>query len=180
MSAAPIPHLGSFLASPSSDFAPNPGLSPSLQSRRRASPPAAAPARRATSSPPLPIHAVAGEARLHPLCAVLAPPASFWPRLAAPARAAAAVAARVRAHAAPRRVVAAPTRGSRRVPCLDPAGGPLARGSRLSVSGPAQPGVPSDLARIFLGLVEQQACKIRINSCIAPKIMKLVLLDFSS
>ena len=49
---------------------------------------------------------------------------------------------RRRAHA-----VAAPTRGSRRVPCLDPAGVSLAHGPRLSASGLALRGGSSNFAR---------------------------------
>ena len=42
------------------------------------------------------------------------------------------------------------------------------------------PGVPSVFARVSLGFIYLQSCKIHRNSCIALKIMKLVLLDSPS
>ena len=84
VSAASIPRMGSFLASSSSDFAPNPAPSPSLQGRRRAGPPAAAPAHRAAPPPPFPADQPAGEARRHLRIPVRASPAPLPLRLAAP------------------------------------------------------------------------------------------------
>ena len=102
VSRSSIPRGESFSSPSSSEFGPHPALSPFLQGRRRAPRSAAAPARRAARPPPFPAVKPTGEPRRHLRIAVRTSPALLQPRLAAPARAATAVAARVRAHAAPR------------------------------------------------------------------------------
>ena len=121
VSAAPILRLGSFLASPSSDFGPHPALSPFLQGRRRAPLPAAASARRA--APPLPLLArsAAGEPRHHLCFAVRTFPGPLWPCFAVPPRAAAAVAARALARRAARVPWPRSRAGQGCWPCLVPA-----------------------------------------------------------
>ena len=63
---------------------------------------------------------------------------------------------------------------------LTRAGGPLANGPTCQHLRVWDPGAPSDLARVFLGFIFLQSCKIHRNSCIAPKIVKIILLDSSS
>ena len=84
VNAASILRVGSFLASSSFDFAPNPAPSASLQGRRCSPPPAAAPARRTAPSQPLLACATAGEARRLLLIPVRAAPGPLRPRSAAP------------------------------------------------------------------------------------------------
>ena len=108
-----IPHVGTSLSLSSSDSDAYPALGLAVQGRRRSPPSAAAHRRGAAASPPLLACITAGEARRLLLFPVRTSPGLLRPCLAAPARAAAAVAARVRAHVAPRRVVAAPLGGSR-------------------------------------------------------------------
>ena len=114
VSAASILHVGSFLASSSFDFAPNPAPSPSPQSRRRAPPSAAARRRCAAASPPLLSCITAGEAHRHHLHPVRASPGRSGPASAVPPCAAPpppsprVPCARVTRHARRSRVHAAP------------------------------------------------------------------------
>ena len=129
VSRSSIPCGEIFSSLSSFDFGPHPALFPPLQGRRRAGPPAAAPAHRAAPSPPFPTDQPTGEARRHLLHPVRTSPSPLSPRLVAPPRAAAARRRRARACApAPRdarrrgrahRALAAPRRGSRPLVGLD-------------------------------------------------------------
>ena len=77
----------------------------------------------------------------------------------------------------PRRALAAPRRGSRPLVGLD--SGRWAAGQRAPPVSACGCGIRVYLAilvRISLGFIYQQTCKMCRNSCIAPKIMKLILL----
>ena len=162
VSLSPIPCTGSSLSPSSSDSGVHPALSPPLQGSRRAGPPAAAPARRATRPPQFLAVQPAVEARRHLRIAVRTSPSPLRPRLVAPHRAAAH--ARARAHRATRATPwPRPRRGQGR-PRLDPAwwaAGPWALpisrwASRLGVH-------LAIFVRVSLGLFEQQSCKIHRN-----------------
>ena len=141
----------------------------------------AASARRAAPPPPLLARSAAGEPRRHLCFAVRTFPGPLWRCFAVPPRAAAAVAARARARRAARVPWPRSRVGQGRWPCLDPAwwaAGPWAPpvgvwAGRLGV-------YLAIFVRFSLGFICLQTCKIPRNSCIAPKFMKLVLLDSSS
>ena len=183
MSAASIPRIGSFPSSSSFDSPPHSAPSLTAQGRHRSPRSAAAQHRRAARPSPLPVRAAAGEVHCLLLFVVRAFPGLLWPRLAPPPLAVAAHAVSARTSARAGRAVGAHAPGQGRPACLDLAGG------RLPVGPTCRPlawqvWLPrvdlAIVARVSLGLFVLQTSKIHRNSCVAPKIMKLVLLDSSS
>ena len=130
---------------------------------RRRSSPAPPPVSLATTSaspctPPLPRSGPASPRRLAPpplavaVRAHRASPATPWPR---------------------------PRRGQGACPALTRLGGPLASGPHPSAPAVWDPGAPSSLLGFFIRFIYLQSSKNCRNSCIAPKMMKPVLLDSS-